>query len=145
MSKKRRNYSPAFKAKVALVAIRGDKTITQIANQFELHPNQVSKWKKIALDNLEPLFSGNCNAFDKEAEKTIKELHAKIGELTVEKDFFERARSQPVRERKTMITANDELPVARQCRLLEVPEADTLCTGSKSTMKSKSIESAFSV
>jgi|ACQI01.1.fsa_nt_gi transposase-like protein len=94
MSKKRRNYSPAFKAKVALAAIQGNKTIAQIASQFEIHPNQVSKWKKIALDNLESLFSGNCSAFDKEAEKTIKELHAKIGELTVEKDFFERALSR---------------------------------------------------
>ena len=47
MSKKRRNHSPAFKAKVALAAIRGDKTIAQIASQFEIHPNQVSQWKKL--------------------------------------------------------------------------------------------------
>ena len=50
--------------------------------------------EKIALDNLESLFSGNCSAFDKEVEKTIKALHAKIGALTVEKDFFERALSR---------------------------------------------------
>jgi len=54
----------------------------------------VSSWKKIALDNLEALFTGNHSAFDADAEKKIKELHAKIGELTVERDFFEHALSR---------------------------------------------------
>ncbi len=94
MSKKRRNHKPSFKAKIALAAIRGDQTISEIASQYGVHPNQVSSWKKIALDNLEALFVGNHSAFDPDAEKKIKELHAKIGELTVERDFFEQALSR---------------------------------------------------
>ena len=91
MSKKRRNHEPSFKAKVALAAIRGDKTISEIASQYGVHPNQVSSWKKIALDNLESLFAGNHSAFDDDSERKIKELHAKIGELTVERDFLDNA------------------------------------------------------
>ena len=94
MSKKRRNHKPSFKAKVALAAIRGDRTISEIASQYGVHPNQVSSWKKVALDNLEALFAGNHSTFDPDAEKKIKELHAKIGELTVERDFFEQALSR---------------------------------------------------
>jgi len=91
MSKKRRNHKPSFKAKVALAAIRGDKTIGEIASQYQVHVNQVSSWKKIALDNLESLFAGNHAAFDDDADRKIKELHAKIGELTVERDFLDNA------------------------------------------------------
>jgi transposase-like protein len=91
MSKKRRNHKPSFKAKVALAAIRSDKTISEIASQYGLHVNQVSSWKQIALDNLESLFAGNHSAFDDDAERKIKELHAKIGELTVERDFLDNA------------------------------------------------------
>jgi len=91
MSKKRRNHKPSFKAKVALAAIRGDKTIGEIASQFDVHVNQVSSWKKIALDNLESLFAGNHSAFDDDSERKIRELHAKIGELTVERDFLDNA------------------------------------------------------
>jgi len=91
MSKKRRNHKPSFKAKVALAAIRGDKTIGEIASQYQVHVNQVSSWKKIALDNLESLFAGNHSVFDDDTEHKIKELHAKIGELTVERDFLDSA------------------------------------------------------
>lgn len=94
MSKKRRNHKPSFKAKVALAAIRGDKTISEIASQYGVHPNQVSAWKKIALDNLKSLFAGNHSAFNDDTERKIKDLHAKIGELTVERDFFEQALSR---------------------------------------------------
>jgi len=94
MSKKRRNHQPSFKAKVALAAIRGDMTISEIASRYGVHPNQVSSWKKIALENLEALFAGKHAAFDGDAEKKIKDLHAKIGELTVERDFFEQALSR---------------------------------------------------
>jgi len=94
MSRKRRNHKPSFKAKVALAAIRGDRTISEIARQYGVHPNQVSSWKKIVLDNLESLFAGNYSAFDSDSEQKIKELYAKIGELKVERDFFERALSR---------------------------------------------------
>jgi transposase len=91
MSKNRRNHKPSFKAKVALAAIRGDKTIGEIASQYQVHVNQVSSWKKIALDNLESLFAGNHGAFSDKHDEEIKELHAKIGQLTVERDFLDSA------------------------------------------------------
>lgn len=91
MSKKRRNHEASFKAKVALAAIRGDKTISEIASQYSIHANQVSSWKKIALDNLESLFAGNHAAFTDHHDDEIKNLHAKIGELMVERDFLSNA------------------------------------------------------
>jgi len=92
MSKKRRNHSGAFKAKVALAAIREDKTIAEISSQYGVHASQVNTRKKQVLNNLEAIFVGNYSSLssNKQDDK-IKELHAKIGELTVERDFFDRA------------------------------------------------------
>jgi len=92
MSKKRRNHNDAFKAKVALAAIREDSTVQEIASRYGVHASQVNMWKKKVLDNLEAIFAGNFSSLssDQHADK-IKDPHAKIGELTVERDFFDRA------------------------------------------------------
>lgn len=89
MRRPRRNHSAKFKAQIALEAIRGEKTIAQIAAHHEVHPNQVTSWKSQALENLAGLFGGEVPAG--EDKERIRELHAKIGELTVELDFLERA------------------------------------------------------
>jgi transposase-like protein len=89
MKKPRRNHSPAFKARVALEAIRGEKTIAQIAAHHEVHPNQVTTWKAELLENAATIFGGNVLAAD--GRERIRELHEKIGELTVERDFLEGA------------------------------------------------------
>jgi transposase-like protein len=89
MKKPRRNHSPAFKARVALEAIRGEKTIAQIAAHHEVHPNQVATWKAELLENAATIFGGNVLAAD--GRERIRELHEKIGELTVERDFLEGA------------------------------------------------------
>jgi len=86
MKKPRRNHSAKFKALVALEAIRGEKTIAEIAAHREVHPNQVTAWKNQALENLEMIFGGE-SASNEDREK-LRELHAKIGELTVERDFL---------------------------------------------------------
>jgi len=87
MKRKRRNHSPGFKAKVALAVVRGDRTLAELAEQYEVHPNQIQDWKKRLLGNAEQLFeNGSRSCKDSEAE--IKELHAKIGELTMERDFL---------------------------------------------------------
>ena len=84
---KRRNFTDQFKAKVALEALRGDKTIQEIAAKYQVHPNQVSTWKRQAMDGMADLFSkGGKPSGPSDAE--IKELHAKIGRLTIENDFL---------------------------------------------------------
>jgi len=89
MRRPRRNHSAKFKAQVALEAIRGEKTIAEIAAHHEVHPNQVTAWKTQVLENLAGIFGGEASSG--EDKERIRELHAKIGELTVERDFLEGA------------------------------------------------------
>ena len=86
MRKPRRNHSAKFKAQVALEAIRGEKTIAEIAAHHEVHPNQVTSWKNELLQNAAAVFGGEALAED--GRERIRELHEKIGQLTVEKDFL---------------------------------------------------------
>jgi transposase len=87
----RRNHSPAFKAKVAIAAIKGDRTIVQIAEQFDVHPNQVTAWKSQLEGGASDVFGSVAgNAPDKPVVD-VKALHAKIGQLTLENDFLESA------------------------------------------------------
>ncbi len=90
MSKKRRTHSPTLKAKAALAAVRGDKTISELSAQFQVHSNQIQSWKKQLLNSATEIFqNGSGGAPDQAA--TIKELHAKIGQLAMEKDFLSKA------------------------------------------------------
>ena len=86
----RRTHSPAFKAKVALAAIKGEKTLAELAQQFDVHPNQITTWKSQLLEGASGVF-GQEKAEVKEASVDLKVLHAKIGELTLENDFLEGA------------------------------------------------------
>ncbi len=88
---RRRNFSAALKAKVALEALRGDQTLAELASRHKVHPNLIAKWKRQASEGMVDVFSGKKGARDGSHEAEIKDLHAKIGELTVEKDFLARA------------------------------------------------------
>ena len=83
---RRRNFTDQFKAKVALEALRGDRTIQEIAAKHQLHPNQVSQWKRQAVEGMADVFVRGKSTGVTEAE--VKELHAKIGRLAVENDFL---------------------------------------------------------
>ncbi len=89
MRRKRRNHSSNFKAKVAVAALKGDKTLAELAEQFDVHPNQITDWKRQLLENADQIF-GRSERQSGDSEHKLKELHAKIGQLTMERDFLER-------------------------------------------------------
>jgi len=91
MAAKRRRFSAGFKKRVALEALRGKDTVRQIAARHQVHPNQVGAWKRKAVEGLDEVFAGGRSKARTDSEETIRALHAKIGELTVERDFFLRA------------------------------------------------------
>lgn len=86
----RRNHSPAFKAKVALAALKGDKTLAELAQQYDVHPNQITQWKAQLLEGAADVF-GQEKSENKAPSVDLKALHAKIGELTLENDLYERS------------------------------------------------------
>ena len=90
MARKRRRFTAEFKARVTLEALRGDRTIQSIAAQHAVHPNQISEWKRQAVDGLHDLFAAGTKRRQDDHESIIHALHAKIGELTVERDFLAR-------------------------------------------------------
>ena len=95
MSKRaRRNHSPAFKAKVALAAIRGDRTVAQLADQFDVHANQITTWKAQLESAAAEVFGPSGGSKSATPPVDVKALHAKIGELTLENDFLEGALSK---------------------------------------------------
>jgi transposase-like protein len=90
MKKERKSYTAAFKAKVALEAIKGQRTINEIASAFEVHPNQVTQWKKQAVSQLSEIFS-NGRARDDAAEEELRnQLYQQIGQLKVELDWLKK-------------------------------------------------------
>ncbi len=85
----RRNHTPAFKAKVAMAAIKGEKTMAELAQQFDVHANQITEWKRQLQERAADVFGAGA---EKAADgPDLKSLHAKIGQLTLENDFLEGA------------------------------------------------------
>lgn len=85
---KRKNHKPAFKARVALEAIKGERTAADLASQYGVHPTQIHQWKKALLDGAPEVFERGYKSAPQSDPEQIKNLHAKIGELIVERDFL---------------------------------------------------------
>lgn len=89
MKRPRRNHSPELKAKVALDAITGNLTMAELVKKYDVHASQITEWKKQLLSGASDVFGKGAQKAE-DSENTIQELHAKIGELTMENDFLER-------------------------------------------------------
>ena len=87
----RRRFSADFKAKVALEAIRGERTIAELAMKYQLHPNQITQWKRQAIEKLAGVFDDKTSSLQMSREAEVTKLHAKIGQLVVERDFLANA------------------------------------------------------
>jgi transposase len=94
MKRRRRNHTPAFKAKVALAALRGDKTLADLAQQFDVHANQITQWKAQLQEGAAGVFGPEARSDAATPPIDLKSLHAKIGELALENDFLSGALSK---------------------------------------------------
>ena len=90
MKQTRKKHSPAFKAKVALAAIQGEHTITELASRFEVHPSQIHAWRKALVQGAPQLFENGAGRQEKDQEALTAQLYQQIGQLKVERDFLSR-------------------------------------------------------
>ncbi|MCJ8336704.1 MAG: IS3 family transposase [Epibacterium sp.] len=118
---KRKNHSPEFKAKVALEALKGERTVAELASQFGVHPTMIHSWKRALLEGASGVFERGGKKSPEIDEEQVKELHAKIGELAVANDFLSR-KLKPDRQvrRKMVEPANNNLSIGEQCKLLSL-------------------------
>ncbi len=87
---KRKQHAPAFKAKVALEAVKGEATVSELASRFGVHPTMIHQWKRALLDGASDVFERGGKRSPEVDEEQIRDLHAKIGELAVANDFLSR-------------------------------------------------------
>lgn len=88
---RRRNHAPDFKAKVALAALSGNKTVAELSTEYGVHQTQINRWVKQLKDNASGVFSNGSQPAERRLEKDIQKLHAKIGQLIIERDFLAEA------------------------------------------------------
>ena len=125
--RKRRNHSSAFKAKVALSAVKGERTVAELAEQFDVHPNQIQDWKKRLVEGAEDVFGGNA-VEAQHNEKEVEKLHAKIGRLAMENDFLSKVLGR-TGERAPRPDSREALSNTRRCELLDVPRSSAYYRG----------------
>lgn len=125
MKRPRRNHTAAYKAKVALAALKGDKTLAELSEKFDVHASQIVQWKAQLLDGAMGVFLTPAEKRESQGP-SVKDMQAKIGQLASENDFSygRRARSHRRCDRKEMINATHELPLTRQAELLDLSRSN---------------------
>ncbi len=121
MTTTRKQYSPKFKARVALESIRGERTLNQLASQFHVHPVQIGHWRKTALEQLADLFVDGRKAKRSDGDVEKDALYEEIGRLKVELDWLKKKLACSTDERRRLVEPeHEEISVRRQCELLGV-------------------------
>jgi transposase-like protein len=100
MHNMRRGHDGAFKAKVALEAVKGEKTLAQLSSEFGVHANQIHQWRKQLLEGLPRLFSDRRKKEDRDREELLSELYQQIGQLKVELEWLKKISNSPLRRRR---------------------------------------------
>ncbi|MBF3897645.1 transposase [Burkholderia pseudomallei] len=108
----RRTHSAAFKAKVALAAVKGERTLAELAQQFDVHPNQITEWKRQLQERAADVFGAGAAPSSNEPPVDLKSLHAKTGQLTLENDFLSGAL-----DKAGLLSAKKCSTVSTRCRL----------------------------
>jgi putative transposase len=122
--KRRKSYTAAFKVKIALEAIKGQRTINEIATHYGVHPNMAPQWKKRAIESLPDVFSTRRER-DAQGEEALKaELYRQIGQLKVELDRLKKKLVRSTDQKRQLVEPdNDSISVCRQCELIGLPRA----------------------
>ena len=118
--KSRKNFSSQFKAKVAMDAIRGIKTVNEIAQEFGVHPTQVGHWKKVLQEQAAGIFDTVRGPKPADPSSSPEHLYSEIGRLKMELDWLKKIRDEPVKDRRQWISPSSPLPLYRQCELAGV-------------------------
>ena len=121
MTTTRKQYSPKFKARVAIEAIRGEKTLSQLGSQFKVHPIQIAKWRKSALEQLPEVFVDGRTRKGQSREADSDALYEEIGRLKVELDWLKKKSACSIEELRRLVERDHpEIGTRRQCELLGV-------------------------
>lgn len=119
MRNMRRGHDAAFKAKVALEAVKGEKTLAQLSSEFGVPANQIRQWRKQLLEELPRLFSDRRKKEDRDREGLLSELYQQIGQLKVELDWLKKNLRSSTKEKRTLVEPGYAIiAVSRQCELL---------------------------
>ncbi len=119
MKNKRRNHSALFKAKVALEAAKGNKTMAELASEFGVHPSQITQWKKQLLESMQDIFSRRRDRTRQEQDELTEHLYQQIGQLKVELDWLKKNLDLTVNQkRKAIEPKHKKIPICRQCELM---------------------------
>ena len=138
MGRKRRVFTDKFKAKVAMEAVKGVKTLAELASEYQVHPNQISDWKKRLLQNAPEIFSGSRDGRAKSEEELTAPLYEEIGRLKMDVVWLKKkAMSLPVATRRTWVEPSLDYSVRRQCGLAGVPRSGCYYEAAKETEQNR--------